>query len=65
MKAAGVAPWHSVTCGGSDANELNAKGVASIVLSVGYQKIHTCEEWMPLVELNRLAEVCAALILGE
>ncbi len=61
---AGIEPWYSVTCGGSDASELNAKGLPTIVLSVGYRKIHTCQESMPLIELNRLARVFAALILG-
>ncbi|MEX0614104.1 MAG: M20/M25/M40 family metallo-hydrolase [Pirellulales bacterium] len=65
IKAAGFEPWHAATCGGSDASELNAKGLPTIVLSVGYQKIHTCQESMPLIELNRLARVCAALVLGE
>jgi tripeptide aminopeptidase len=64
IKAAGIEPWYSATCGGSDASELNAKGLPTIVLSVGYQKIHTCQESMPLIELNRLARVCAALVLG-
>jgi tripeptide aminopeptidase len=65
IKAAGIEPWYSVTCGGSDASELNAKGLPTIVLSVGYREIHTCQESMPLIELNRLARVCAALFLGS
>ncbi|MBI83815.1 MAG: hypothetical protein CMJ81_11505 [Planctomycetaceae bacterium] len=65
MKAAGVDSWQSVTCGGSDGNELNAKGLPTIVISVGYLDIHTNEESMPIDELNRLAEVCAALILDK
>jgi tripeptide aminopeptidase len=65
IKAAGIEPWYSTTCGGSDASELNAKGLPTIVLSVGYQRIHTCQESMPLTELDRLARVCASLVLGE
>ena len=63
--AAGRTPQHTVTCGGSDANELNAKGLPTVVLSVGYKDIHTNEESMPIGELNCLAEVCAALLLAK
>ena len=65
MKAAGVKPWQSVTCGGSDANELNEKGLPTIVISVGYKDIHSNKESMPIDDLNRLAEVCAGLILAN
>ena len=65
MNAAGIKPWTAVTCGGSDANELNAKGLPTVVISVGYLDIHSNKESMPIDELNRLAEVCAALILVE
>ncbi len=65
IKAAGRVPQHTVTCGGSDANELNAKGLPTLVISVGYKDIHTNEESMPIDELNCLAEVCAGLILKK
>ena len=65
IKAAGIQPWKSVTCGGSDANELNDKGLPTIVISVGYENIHSNKESMPIDELNRLAEVCAALVLED
>ena len=63
--AAGLKPWRATTCGGSDANELNAKGLPTAVISVGYQDIHTTAESMPLGELGRLTEVCRALLLGS
>ena len=65
IRAADLKPWRSVTCGGSDANELNAKGLASIVISVGYLDIHTHEESMPIDELQRLTNVCRALLLNQ
>jgi len=65
IRAAGRIPEHTVTCGGSDANELNAKGLTTLVISVGYKDIHTNEESMPIDELNSLAEVCAALMLAK
>lgn len=65
IRSTGLDAWKSVTCGGSDANEFNNKGLDAIVISVGYLDIHTNVEAMPLDDLHRLAEVCAALILGK
>jgi len=65
IRATGLEPSYAVSCGGSDANELNAKGLTTVVLSVGYEDIHSVEESMPIEELNRLADVCAALMLGK
>ena len=64
IRAAGIDPWRTTTCGVSDANEFNAKGLPTAVISVGYVDIHTDQESMPIDELNRLAEVCRALMLG-
>ena len=65
IRAAGLKPWRATTCGVSDANQFNAKGLPTAVLSVGYRDIHTNQESMPIAELNRLAEVCRALMLGR
>lgn len=40
--------------GGSDANYINSYGVPTVVLSVGYEKIHTVNERMPIEELEAL-----------
>ena len=64
IRSAGLAPWRATTCGGSDANEFNAKGLPTVVISVGYRDIHTNQESMPIDELDRVAEVCRALMLG-
>ena len=65
IRSVGLQPTCTVSCGGSDANEFNAKGLATLVLSVGYRDIHSIEESMPIDELNHLARVCAALMLGR
>lgn len=65
IRATGLEPWRSTTCGGSDANEFNAKGLPTLVISVGYLDIHTDKESMPINELVRLAQVCRSLMLGE
>ena len=64
IRAAGLEPWRTTSCAVSDANELNAKEVPTVVISVGYRDIHTNRESMPIDELNRLAEVCRALMVG-
>ena len=64
IRAAGLDPWRATTCGGSDANEFNAKGLPTVVISVGYVDIHTNQESMPIDELEKLAEVCRRLMLG-
>ena len=46
IRAAGLEPWRTTTCGVSDANELNAKGLPTVVISVGYLDIHTDQESM-------------------
>jgi tripeptide aminopeptidase len=63
IRAAGIEPHCAVSCGGSDANELNAKGLPTLVLSVAYRDIHSVNESMPLDQLYALGNVCAALML--
>ena len=65
IESTGREPSCTVSCGGSDANELNAKGLKTLVLSVGYEDIHSNQEAMPLDELNALTAVCAGLILQK
>jgi tripeptide aminopeptidase len=50
------------TGGGSDANIFNSRGVPSVVLSCGYEKVHTTEERIPLQQLALLAEWVVAII---
>lgn len=52
----GVPVRFKSTGGGSDANIFNAKGVPSVVLSCGYEKVHTTEERISLKQLALLAE---------
>ncbi len=57
-KALGMSPQARTTLGGSDANVYNAKGLASIVLATGMDKIHTHDELISrksLVDTARLA----------
>jgi tripeptide aminopeptidase len=47
--------------GGSDANVFNARGIPSIVLGCGFEKLHTTEERIAVASLAKLAEVATAL----
>lgn len=48
--------------GGSDANILNGKGIPTVNLATGYERIHSTEEQMPVTELVKLAEAVLAII---
>lgn len=48
--------------GGSDANVICGKGIPTLNLGVGYEKIHTTQERMPLAELEKTSELVLSLI---
>ncbi len=50
-----------VTGGGSDANVFNAHGIACVPVSIGYEKIHTTEEFIPVAELVKTAQLVVEL----
>lgn len=58
----GVPVRFKSTGGGSDANIFNSQGLPSVVLSCGYEKVHTTEERIPLEQLVLLAEWVSAII---
>ncbi len=53
------------TGGGSDANFLNERGIPTAVLCCGYEKVHTCEERMPVEQLRLLAQWVVAILTGK
>jgi tripeptide aminopeptidase len=58
----GVPVRFKSTGGGSDANIFNGRGVQAVVLSCGYEKVHTTKERIPLEQLVLLAEWVLAII---
>ncbi len=50
--------------GGSDANIIAGFGIPTVNLAIGYEKIHTTEERMPVDELVKAAELVVAIIEG-
>ncbi len=64
LKKIGRKPNYRATMGGSDANIWNAKGIKAVVVSVGYEEIHTTNEYIPIAELVRAAELVETLAAG-
>jgi tripeptide aminopeptidase len=60
----GVPVRFKPTGGGSDANIFNSRGIPSVVLSCGYEKVHTTEERIALDQLALLAEWVVEIIAG-
>jgi tripeptide aminopeptidase len=63
LKKVGRAPIYRATMGGSDANIWNAKGIKTVVVSIGYEQIHTTGEYIPVGELAKAAELAETLAL--
>ncbi len=61
LKKIGRKPRYGVTGGGSDANIFNAKKMKVVVTSAGYEQMHTTDEYMPVNELVKAAELVVAL----
>ena len=53
---------YDVSGGGSDANIFNSKGKEVANLSIGYEKIHTLEEYLPIEELEKAVELAVQLV---
>lgn len=61
----GRTPHMKVSGGGSDANIFNAAGKPTANLAVGYEKVHTLEEYIPADELVAVAQMVCWLARGE
>ena len=62
-RAVGLNPVITSTNGGSDGNDLNEKGIQTIVLGMGGQGYHSTQESITVEELVKLAEWIEALII--
>ncbi len=61
--AMGFEPALRTTLGGSDANVFNAKGVPSIVIATGMDKIHTHDEFVSRKDLVDTARLTYAILV--
>jgi tripeptide aminopeptidase len=48
--------------GGSDANVFNARGLPSLTLGVGYERVHSPDEHMRVDRLQQVYDLCHALV---
>lgn len=62
ITAVGRTTNFEVSGGGTDANVFNAKGKETANLSIGYEKIHTVDEYIPIAELEKAVELVCQLI---
>ncbi len=62
-RSLGFEPTLRTTLGGSDANVYNAKGVPSIVVATGMDKIHTHDEYVSRKDLVDTARLAYALLV--
>ena len=58
----GVESHTFTTGGGSDANVLAALGIPTLVLAAGMSKVHSTDEELHVVELERLADLIVAVV---
>jgi len=62
IEKAGLEPKASITAGGSDANNLNAKGIQAINMGIGAQNPHSVDEYILIEDLKNVAKIIRILI---
>ena len=62
LRGAGLEPHPIEYLGGSDANMLNAKPIPSVNLGIGAQNPHGDDEFILIEDLEKTAEIAAALV---
>jgi tripeptide aminopeptidase len=62
LQSVGLTPEPIEYLGGSDANELNAKGIPSVNLGIGAQNPHGNDEFILLEDLHASVDIARALI---
>ena len=50
------------TGGGSDANIFNSRGIPTVNLTTGMEKVHTTQEYIRIEDLFRLARLVVEII---
>ncbi|MFW8599764.1 M20/M25/M40 family metallo-hydrolase [Enterococcus innesii] len=61
-KNLGLEVVREVSGGGSDANSFNEKGKKAVNLSIGYEKIHTTDEYIPVEEMKKAVQLVIEII---
>ena len=48
--------------GGSDANIFNEKGLQTVIVGIGMDHVHSCDESIDLLDMERTIELIVALL---
>lgn len=62
LRQVGLSPQPIDYLGGSDANELNAKGIPTVNLGIGAQNPHSNDEFILIEDLHKSVEIALALM---
>ncbi|KGL41306.1 M20/M25/M40 family metallo-hydrolase [Listeria sp. SHR_NRA_18] len=62
MATLGMTAKHETSGGGSDANIFNEQGKETTNLSIGYEKIHTVHEYIPIRELEKATALAYEIV---
>lgn len=62
IKKTGLTPIRNISKGGSDANSLNAKGIACVNLGIGAENPHSNDEFILYEDLKKTAEIAMELM---
>lgn len=61
-EAVGLSPKTIGSGGGSDANVFNTKGIATVNLAIGMEKVHTVNEQQNIEQMSLASEICYQMI---
>lgn len=61
-EAVGLTMKIEATGGGSDANIMNAKGIAAVNVAVGNEEVHTVNEYLKIGELVKVVEMAVKIV---
>ena len=65
VEAEGGSPDYAIANGGLDANWLSARGIPTVSLGVGQNRIHTVDEWLDLAEFHHARRIAFRLATGQ
>lgn len=62
IRKIGLEPRLEATGGGSDTNVMSGKGLQAVTLGIGMSKVHTTSEYIAISDIEKTAELVAAII---
>ncbi len=62
IQSVGLKPQAKIICGGTDASNLNQKGIITAVLGVGGKLPHSKDEHIALKDMEKAVDICVAIL---